>query len=253
MTLIEPVYAATDIRTVYIGHIGQMHTVSTCVSSCLNQNSFESQTINSGQKDCSNIVESPVQKTCKIKTDQCKSPNSNNSCKTRKLDRSTYMKQYKQSQENREKIKEYHNKYDAKMSISPAKRAKHNEYTKNYRRNASPEKKPKHNEYKRKYRQMNASSENKSKNREARNKLSVEFAIEKFHEITSQGPLYVCSCCDQLWYKHGVIGFNNNQQSNPEIEKYLLNKIGINNKEWVCTTCHSRLKTKFHHVLLLLA
>ena len=50
VTLIEPVYAATDIRTVYIFHIGQMHHVSTCVSSCLNENSFKSQTINSGQK-----------------------------------------------------------------------------------------------------------------------------------------------------------------------------------------------------------
>ena len=39
-------------------------------------------------------------------------------------------------------------------------------------------KKSKHNEYQRKH-------------REARNKLSVEFAIKRFHEITNQGPLYV--------------------------------------------------------------
>ena len=24
--------------------------------------------------------------------------------------------------------------------------------------------------------------------------------IMRFHDIVSQGPLYICSCCDQLWY-----------------------------------------------------
>jgi len=35
-------------------------------------------------------------------------------------------------------------------------------------------------------------------------KTFMEFAINRFHEIVSQGPLYVCTCCDQLWYKHSV-------------------------------------------------
>jgi ATP-dependent 26S proteasome regulatory subunit len=28
--------------------------------------------------------------------------------------------------------------------------------------------------------------------------------IKNFHDSISTGPLYVCSCCEQLWYKHNV-------------------------------------------------
>ena len=52
----------------------------------------------------------------------------------------------------------------------------------------------------------------------------MEFAINRFHEIVNQGPLYVCTCCDQLWYKHSVRCTNKLRQSKPDIVKYLLNK-----------------------------
>ena len=29
--------------------------------------------------------------------------------------------------------------------------------------------------------------------------------IAKFHYVASQGPLFICTCCDYLWYKHSVI------------------------------------------------
>ena len=35
-------------------------------------------------------------------------------------------------------------------------------------------------------------------------KKSLENLISKFHSIVSSGPIYICSCCDQLWYKHSV-------------------------------------------------
>ena len=28
--------------------------------------------------------------------------------------------------------------------------------------------------------------------------------VRKFHNSVSAGPLYICTCCDQLWYKHSV-------------------------------------------------
>ena len=31
--------------------------------------------------------------------------------------------------------------------------------------------------------------------------LTVTDEIEKFHAVVSRGPLYICSCCDQLWYR----------------------------------------------------
>ena len=83
--------------------------------------------------------------------------------------------------------------------------------------NASPEKRSKTNEYQGEYRQGH--------------KTSMEFAINRFHEIVNQGPLYVCTCCDQLWYKHSVRCTNKHRQSKPDIVKYLLNKtsVGIKN------------------------
>ena len=54
-------------------------------------------------------------------------------------------------------------------------------YMRQYRiTNVSPEKMSKRNEYQRNY---------------ITSSLSMECAITKFHQIVSQGPLYVCTCC----------------------------------------------------------
>ena len=58
----------------------------------------------------------------------------------------------------------------------------------------------------------------------------------------SQGPLYICSCCDQLWYKHSVSSANTLKKSNPAAgEKYLINKVSVKHKEWLCRTCYKYL------------
>ena len=33
---------------------------------------------------------------------------------------------------------------------------------------------------------------------------TISELIDKFHNSVTFGPLYICSCCDQLWYKHIV-------------------------------------------------
>ena len=58
---------------------------------------------------------------------------------------------------------------------------------------ASPEKKTKLNECKKACRAKTVT------------KADIESVISKFHEIVAQGPLYICTCCDQLWYKHTVV------------------------------------------------
>ena len=58
-----------------------------------------------------------------------------------------------------------------------------------------------------------------SKNKEKRNRQNKEYMKKKrsgnecmqnliinFHDAVSKGPLYICSCCDQMWYKHSVSG-----------------------------------------------
>ena len=53
---------------------------------------------------------------------------------------------------------------------------------------------------------------------------SLKDLISKFHRIVNNGPVYVCSCCDQLWYKNGVHSAAKLRERNPNIVKYLLNK-----------------------------
>ena len=56
--------------------------------------------------------------------------------------------------------------------------------------------------------------------------------IAKFHDIVSQQPSYVCTCCDQLWYRHSVISASAIKE----------NKKSIDNVEWLCKTCNKHLK-----------
>ena len=56
-----------------------------------------------------------------------------------------------------------------------------------------------------------------------------------------QARVYICSCCDQLWYRHSVIIADKLRQCNPDIVKYVCNKISVDNKKWICNTCYNHL------------
>ena len=45
--------------------------------------------------------------------------------------------------------------------------------------------------------------------------------VRKFHNSVCAGPLYICTCCDQLWYKDSVLPADRLRLVNPEITKYL--------------------------------
>jgi len=66
--------------------------------------------------------------------------------------------------------------------------------------------------------------------------------IKKFHAAVSRGPMYICTCCDQLWYKHSVISAQKVRLLNLNARKYLLSKTSIDNIEWICQTCDKYLK-----------
>jgi len=66
--------------------------------------------------------------------------------------------------------------------------------------------------------------------------------IRKFHTAVSSGPLYICSCCDQLWYKHIVTAAKKIKISNSDMVKYLLRKTSVNDVEWICLSCFRYLK-----------
>ena len=70
----------------------------------------------------------------------------------------------------------------------------------------------------------------------------TESLIRNFHECVSFGPLYICTCCDQLWYKHSVLPANQLTLKNPDMVKYLQNVVSVDNIKWVCQTCYRHLK-----------
>ncbi|XP_028402113.1 uncharacterized protein LOC114525103 [Dendronephthya gigantea] len=65
--------------------------------------------------------------------------------------------------------------------------------------------------------------------------------VRNFHNSVSTGPLYVCTCCDQLWYKHSVSLADRLRMVNPDITKYLQNIKSVDNIEWLCQTCNNHL------------
>ena len=73
-------------------------------------------------------------------------------------------------------------------------------------------------------------------------RLTISNEITKFHVALSRGPFYICSCCDQLWYRHSVTTAKKLRLSNPIAGQYLLNKRSIDNLEWICSCCYEHLK-----------
>ena len=66
--------------------------------------------------------------------------------------------------------------------------------------------------------------------------------VRKFHNSVSARPLYICTCWDQLWYKHSVLPANRLRLVNPEITKYLQSVNSVVAIEWICQTCNNHLK-----------
>ena len=69
--------------------------------------------------------------------------------------------------------------------------------------------------------------------------------IKTFHKTIKCGPEYICTCCDQLWYKSSVTKCNPNlyKMCSQNILKLCLTGVkSIDNIEWICSTCHSNLK-----------
>ena len=108
-----------------------------------------------------------------------------------------------------------------------------NKYMRNKRSTENLESKHKNNEQMKKYMKLKRSTENlqckqkknqymkeymKRKRSESKNQ-PLQSLISKFHDIVSQGHLYICTCCDQLWYKHSITPAATLKKSIPDIEK----------------------------------
>ena len=54
--------------------------------------------------------------------------------------------------------------------------------------------------------------------------------VAKFHKHVSEGPLFICTCCSQLWYKHSVCPAERTRLSNPNMLRHLQNIISVDKK-----------------------
>ena len=72
--------------------------------------------------------------------------------------------------------------------------------------------------------------------------LTIEESINRFHSDISIGPLYVCSCCHQTWFRKSVSMLKNTHISAESRRLYCTDFTSVGNEEWICHTCLSALR-----------
>ena len=71
---------------------------------------------------------------------------------------------------------------------------------------------------------------------------TIEESIKQFHADISIGPLYVCSCCHQTWFRKSVSMLKNTHISAESRRRYCTDFTSVGNEEWICHTCLSALR-----------
>ena len=77
------------------------------------------------------------------------------------------------------------------------------------------------------------------------NKNKATLMINLFHKNIGQGPEFICTCCDQMWYKSSVIKCDANRYktcSQNIVKSCVTGFKSVNDTEWICITCNSNLK-----------
>ena len=72
--------------------------------------------------------------------------------------------------------------------------------------------------------------------------LNIEESIKRFHSDIAIGPLYVCSCCHQTWFRKSVSMLMNTHISAESKRLYCTDLTSVGNEEWICHTCLSALR-----------
>ena len=71
---------------------------------------------------------------------------------------------------------------------------------------------------------------------------TIEKAIKQFQSDISVGPLYVCTCCHQTWFRKSVSMLKNTNLPAERKRLYCTDFTSISNEEWICHTCMSALR-----------
>ena len=73
------------------------------------------------------------------------------------------------------------------------------------------------------------------------NKQDLEYFLSNFRNKIKEGPCYICSVCNRLLYKKSVKLFDKSTCSLSLPKNVFTNITSFDNKEYICSTCHSKV------------
>ena len=96
----------------------------------------------------------------------------------------------------------------------------------------------------RKYHKINSPQKQKKQEAYKKSKSTIynlDYFISNFHNKIREGPCYICSVCNRLLYKKSVKLLNRNSCSSSLQKSVFTNITSVDNKEYICSTCHSKV------------
>ena len=70
----------------------------------------------------------------------------------------------------------------------------------------------------------------------------INECIKDFHSSIAVGPIFVCTCCHQTWFRKSVSMIKNINISAKDIRLYCTKFLSVNKEEWVCHTCLTTIR-----------
>ena len=70
----------------------------------------------------------------------------------------------------------------------------------------------------------------------------INWCIEMFHSSIGVGPVFVCTCCHQTWFRKSVSMIKNINISAKDVRLYCTKLLSVNKEEWICHTCLSTIR-----------
>ena len=71
----------------------------------------------------------------------------------------------------------------------------------------------------------------------------IKGCIKQFHSSIAVGPLFVCTCCHQTWFRKGVCMLKNiNLPKSSRL--YCTKFMSVNNEKWICYTCMGAIRDR---------
>lgn len=187
VTLIQPHHSSQQQpRIIYIGHVNEVHYVSTVPNSSCSGNEHYNNNYYDFNSTEQNVLSEQVHNS------------------SRKRKHNSDLKNIRISTESSQNNKKRSSV--TKQNKTDEQKKKWNSYMNNYRRTGRASKKKQGYKFDNERQSSTTKQNKKTEHRKPKREKvqSIAALISRFQNIVSEDPLYICSCGDQLWYKHSV-------------------------------------------------